>query len=106
MRTMGRAGVGSFVRANAGQRKFQMYTSSPSATIEPVVSMSPPPWDGSAEGYGPPATDYGVFYKQQAPLGGCRSCGMGADESTTNKWLVYGGVALGALLLYKMLKKR
>lgn len=91
-----------------GQRRYTMYTSAPSATIEPTVPMSPPPWDGSAEGYGPEATDYGVFYrKADAAMGGC-GCGgrgLGAMDETTKKYLTYGGIALGAFLLYKLMKR-
>jgi hypothetical protein len=112
MRTLKDTAYRAYVPEGQGQRRFSMYTTAPSGMVQPTVSHSPPPWDGSAEGYGPPGWDYGVFYRGQG-VEGCAGCGVGA----TNPWfddetagftmkkalMVVGGAAL---LLYLLRKKR
>lgn len=86
-----------------GQGKFSMYTSAPTGTKEPSVPVSPPPWDGSAEGYSmTPGPGYGLYE------GGCAGCGYGGmpwPEQWETAFKV-GGAMLGIYLLYLVLKKR
>lgn len=116
MRTLKNTAYQSYVSEGSGQDRFSMYTGSPSIMVQPLVSQSPPPWDGSAEGYGPEQWDYGLYYRQQAPMSG-----FGADEVVAsgtrlpeteivgNTWktvLIPGLLLAGVGLWYVMSRKK
>lgn len=113
-----------------GQPQYEVYAFGPGPSPYPTTPVSPPPWDGSAEGYGPARDDYQEYYNAVDPgnprrwgergmgglvtggqYAGCGSCGVGA----TNPWfndeekqrnLLIGGIVGGAVLLWLIMKKR
>jgi len=115
MRTFKQVSPHAYVKNGVGQKQYSMYTTSPSGSPSPTVPFSPPPWDGSAEGYGPAATDFQEYYNavdlNNPPrwgargMGGCSGgCGMGAMSLAGQGFLFVGGVAVLGYLLGPSLK--
>lgn len=115
MKTIQQAAPHAYMKSGVGQKQFSMYDFEQGPDPSPTVPFSPPPWDGSAEGYGPVQDDYQAYYNEVDPsnpprwgargMGGCVGCGMGAEGETDNKstMLMLAG---GALLLWLIMKAR